>query len=235
VSETDLKFTRDELAHIAENEPERLSPGVMLRPVVQDYLFPTICYFGGGAEIAYFAQNSEVYRILERPVTPILHRQSFTVIDARAARTLDKYDLKFADLFKGFEPLASGIVERFVNPTASRLFADAEENINLELDRLDQEISRIDPTLAENLATRRRKILYHIGALRKKFHRVQIERDEIADRQLRGLFASLLPDGQLQERRLNVGSFLARYGPYFIDWVYDSVDLDERGHRLLYL
>ena len=54
-------FSTGELVQIAKNEPERLSPGVMLRPVVQDYLFPTICYFGGGAEIAYFAQNSVVY------------------------------------------------------------------------------------------------------------------------------------------------------------------------------
>jgi uncharacterized protein YllA (UPF0747 family) len=59
-----------------ENEPEAFSPGVMLRPVVQDHLFPTVCYFGGGAEIAYFAQNSVVYDLLDRPTTPILRRQS---------------------------------------------------------------------------------------------------------------------------------------------------------------
>jgi uncharacterized protein YllA (UPF0747 family) len=57
----------EQLTTCAENQPERLSPGVVLRPVVQDFIFPTLCYFGGGAEIAYFAQNSEVYRILDRP------------------------------------------------------------------------------------------------------------------------------------------------------------------------
>ena len=86
------EFTVDELAARAENEPWRLSPSVVLRPVVQDYLFPTVCYFGGGAEIAYFAQNSEVYRCLDRPVTPILHRQSFTVVEAKHERTMKKYE-----------------------------------------------------------------------------------------------------------------------------------------------
>jgi bacillithiol biosynthesis cysteine-adding enzyme BshC len=235
VVDTKDEFSREQLAALAFDEPARFSPGVMLRPVVQDYLFPTVCYFGGGAEIAYFAQNSEVYRILGRPSTTILHRQSFTVIESKHARTLEKYGLEFNDLFKGLESLLPNIVEKFVNPSGSRLFADAEEHINLELNRLDQDLSKIDPTLAVNLATRRRKILYHIAALRKKFQRVQVERDEVLSRQLHSLFASLLPHGQLQERQLNVASFTARYGPYFIDWLYDSIELEERGHRLLYL
>jgi len=235
LTDTNTDISKDELIRIASVEPERFSPGVMLRPVVQDYLFPTICYFGGGAEISYFAQNSEVYRILERPATTILHRQSYTIVEAKHARTLEKYDLEFTDLFAGFESVLPEIVERFVNPSTSRLFADAEEDINIELNRLDQEISKIDPTLAANLAKRRSKILYHISAVRNKFHRVQIERDEVVNRQLRSLFSSLLPAGQLQERTLNVETFASRYGLYFIDWIYASVDLEERGHRLLYL
>ena len=232
---TRTEFTLDEIGRIASDEPERLSPGVMLRPVVQDYLFPTACYFGGGAEISYFAQNSEVYRILERPSTTILHRQSLTVLDSKHQRILRKFDLSFPDLFAGTEALLPLIVDRFVNPTTARTFADAEENIDRELHRLGGELSRIDPTLATNLMTRRRKILYHIGALRDKFRRVQVERDEVVSRQLRSLFTSVLPHGQLQERRLNVAGFASRYGPSFIGSVYNSVDLDERGHRILYL
>lgn len=235
VSDTKIELTRDELLEIATDEPARFSPGVMLRPVVQDHLFPSLCYFGGGAEIAYFAQNSEVYRLLERPATTIFHRQSFTIVDSKQQTTLKKYDLKFKDLFAGYDALLPHIVDRFVNPTTARLFADAEENINLELNRLDQELSRIDPTLAANLATRRKKIVYHITALQKKFRRAQVNKDEIVRRQLHSLFASLLPAGGLQERRLNPGTFTLRYGDTFVKSVYDSMDLESRAHRLLYI
>ena len=228
-------FSREELIEIASETPERLSPGVMLRPVVQDYLFPAVCYFGGGAEIAYFAQNSEAYRILGRPITPIFHRQSFTVVGAKQARTLAKYDLELADLFKGLENLLPQIIERFIDPQNARLFPDAEEKINTELNRLDQQLSQLDPTLAANLATRRRKIVYHIAALRDKYRRARLRKDEEANRQIRSLFESLLPDGHLQERTLNVSMFLNRYGDYFIDWIYDAIDLDDRGHRIIYL
>jgi uncharacterized protein YllA (UPF0747 family) len=224
-----------ELVTVTENKPERFSPAVMLRPVVQDFLFPTICYFGGGAEIAYFAQNSEVYRILERPVTPILHRQSSTVIESKHNRTLEKFELEFKNLFAGFDEVLPSIIDRFVNPKSARLFADVEENINTELHKLDAELNKVDPTLAENLATRRRKILYHIATLQKKFHRVQGERDETVNRQLRSAFTELMPRGGLQERTVGVTTYLNRHGHYFIDWLYDSIDLDDKGHRIIYL
>jgi len=71
----------DELAEWALREPDRFSPNVTLRSVVQDFLLPTIAYYGGAAEIAYFAQTAEVYRILDRPATPILPRASLTLVE----------------------------------------------------------------------------------------------------------------------------------------------------------
>ena len=121
----------EELLEIVAAEPDSFSPGVMLRPVVQDYLFPTVCYFGGGAEIAYFGQNSAVYEALGRPVTPVLHRQSFTIIESRHRRTLDDLDLAFTDLFEGIEStICRSLIEKHISPDTARVFAEVEEHIN---------------------------------------------------------------------------------------------------------
>lgn len=229
------EFTLAELGEIAGNEPSRFSPGVMLRPVVQDYLLPTICYFGGGAEVAYFAQNSEVYRILERPATTILHRQSFTIVEAKHGRTMEKFGLEFADLFNGRDDIRRRIVDEYLSPETPALFADVEERINTELNRLNRELSQVDPTLAENLATRRRKIIYHIAALRNKAYDAHVLRDETLSRQLDSMFDSLLPNGHLQERTLNIATFFNNYGPYFIEWMYAATDINERSHQIVYL
>ncbi|MCC6330236.1 MAG: bacillithiol biosynthesis cysteine-adding enzyme BshC [Acidobacteria bacterium] len=228
-------FSVDQLAAAAAETPGRFSPGVMLRPVVQDQLFPTICYFGGGAEIAYFAQNSEVYRILERPVTTILHRQSFTFVEAKHARTLEKYGLTLPDIFDGKEAILSQLVDKFIDQDTGKLFAGAEETINAELHRLDEALSEMDITLAADLATRRRKILYHISAMQKKYWRRRFELDETVNRRINGLFAAVVPHGHLQERTLNVVSFADRFGSNFIDWAYESIDLCDKGHRVIYL
>ena len=229
------EFSRGELAELAENEPSRFSPGVMLRPVVQDYLLPTACYFGGGAEIAYFAQNSEVYRVLGRPVTPIFHRQSFTVIEARHRRFLEKFDLDFSGLFDGLEANLLRLANGAIASDTVRLFAETEEKINTALNGLDQSVSRVDSTLADNLAKRRRKIIYHIAAISKKTLLAKARKDETVNRQIDSVFASLLPNGHLQERSINVFSYLNKFGPNFIDWIYDAIDLADKGHGIVNL
>ncbi len=95
------EYSAEELAEWALREPDRFSPNVTLRSVVQDYLLPTITYYGGAAEIAYFAQTSEVYRLLDRPVTPILHRASITMVEKQTWRALERYDLTLKDFFAG--------------------------------------------------------------------------------------------------------------------------------------
>ena len=226
---------RDELLDLAKSDPQRLSPGVMLRPVVQDYLLPTLCYFGGGAEIAYFAQNSEAYRVLERPVTPIFHRQSFTVVEPRERRNLERFGWDLKTLFPGKEAAFMDAAASQLAPDLANLFSDVEKQVDAELDRLGQRLSETDPTIAASLAMRRGKIEYHLQTLRDKTLRSELQNDETMRRRIDNIFDSLLPDGALQERELNIVTFLNKYGPRFIDWMYDAVDLSDKSHRIIEL
>ncbi len=168
-------------------------------------------------------------------MTPIIHRQSFTVIGSRHARTLAAFGVEFADLFEGYRSLVTQAVDSTSAAGLAGLFGDVEEKINTELNRLDQALSEFDASLADSLAKRRKKIIYHIAALRKKAYLSQIRRDETTDRRLRSMLAALVPNGELQERTLNFAGFFNKYGPNFIEWIYDATDVDERGHRLIYL
>lgn len=235
INGVEKEYNLGELTEIAGREPQRFSPSVVLRACVQDYLLPTVCYFGGAAEVAYFAQSAEVYRILERPTTTILHRQSFTITESKHAGTLEKYGLELKDLFAGSEAVSAKIVEKYLNPATADFFVRAEANINEELNRLSESLMDFDPTLAENLENRRRKIVYHVESLRRKFHAAQMEREEIAARRLKNAFNALLPNKQLQERSVNVVTFVNLYGLYFIDWIYEAIKLDEKEHRIIYL
>jgi uncharacterized protein YllA (UPF0747 family) len=77
--------------------------------------------------------------------------------------------------------------------------------------------------------------LYHIGALRKKFHLAEVRRDKTIQRRIESAFTELFPQKALQERTLNVLTFLNAHGLYFIDWVYEAIDLDDKAHRVIYL
>ncbi len=235
VSKSKITFDKLQLLEIARNSPHQLSPNALLRPVVQDYLLPTLVYFGGAAEIAYFAQNSVIYETLDRPVTPIRHRASFTVIESKHAKTLERYDLNFLDLFAGREDIIAKVVEKFLSADTAKVFAEVEEIINNQLDRLDKNLVGQEPTLAANLENRKKKISWHINAIRKKYHLAEIRKDEFVKKRIDNLFTSLLPHNALQERTLNLVTFLNLYGKYFVDWIYDEIKTDEKGHQVLEL
>ena len=233
--DVEQEYTAEDLAVLAREQPERFSPNVTLRAVVQDYLLPTIAYYGGAAEIAYFAQTAEVYRMLERPATPILPRSSLTMIERHTGRVLERYDLTLADFVEGLDPVIKRVVEEHLAADSAKLFANAEENVNHELDRLRQELETIDPTLASALETGRKKINYQLDGLRQRFVRAQMTRDEAAHRQLQRAFDQLYPNKNLQERHINITSLLARHGTYVIEWIFNAINLGSNEHQIVYL
>jgi uncharacterized protein YllA (UPF0747 family) len=228
-------YSIKELSSLALQSPERFSPNVTLRAVVQDYLLPTIAYYGGAAEIAYFAQTAEVYRLLERPATPILPRSSLTFVERHTGRVLERYGLKLSDLFVGSERVLARVVEEHLGTDTAEQFSHAEEAFNRELDELREKLKTLDPTLADALETGRRKINYQLDGLRTRFHRAQISRDEAAQRQIERAFDQLYPHKELQERHINITSLLARHGRYVIDWIFSAVNLGSDEHQVVYL
>jgi bacillithiol synthase len=227
-------WTAGELADMALDEPERFSPNVTLRAVVQDYLLPTVAYFGGAAEVAYFAQTAASYRVLGRPVTPILHRASLTVVERRVGRTLERYDLRLEDFFLGLDPVIARVVEERLGADVAHTFQETEESVARALESLQVRLRDFDPTLADALSTGRRKIEHQLEGLRSRFHRARISRDRAALRQLERASTALYPEKGLQERRLNVTSLVARHGPYVVEWLHDAVDIGTNDHQIVY-
>ena len=232
---TEREWTAEELAAMALQEPERFSPNVTLRAVVQDFLLPTIAYFGGAAEVAYFAQTAESYRVLGRPATPILPRASLTIVERRTGRTLERYGLKLEDFFGGLDPVIARVVEGHLGADVARALDETDADIARALERLEERLRGFDPTLADALDGGRRKIAHQLEGLRARFHRAQMARDRAVLRQLERAATALYPEKALQERRLNVTSLLARHGRYVVGWIHDAIDLSTNDHQIVYL
>jgi len=232
---TQEEHSAEELAQRALAHPEDFSPNVLLRAVVQDYLLPTVAYVGGSAEIAYFAQTAEVYRLLQRPVTPILPRSSLTVVEPHTGRVLERYGLNLVDLFAGSENVLARVVEEHLGADTAKTFTAVELNVNKDLDKLREQLKEIDPTLADALETGRRKINYQLEGLRTRFHRAQMGRDEAALRQLQRALDQLYPEKALQERHINITSLLARHGSYVMEWIYNAINLGSAEHHIVCL
>ena len=232
---TEHEWTAEGLSALALAEPERLSPNVTLRAVVQDYLLPTVAYFGGAAEVAYFAQTAESYRLLARPVTPVLHRASLTVVERRTGRTLERYGLRLEDFFAGLDPVIARVVEEHLGGELAGAFDATDATVSRALDELQARLRDFDPTLGDALDGGRRKIVHQLEGLRARFHRAQMRRDRAVLRQLERAATALYPEKSLQERHVNVASLLARHGRYFVEWIHDAIDLSTHDHQIVYL
>jgi bacillithiol synthase len=232
---TEKSFGAGELLETVRRCPSCFSPNVTLRPIVQDFLLPTLAYIGGPAEIAYFAQLRPNYGLLNRVDPVALPRASFTLIEKRHAKTMGKYDIKFTDLFAGFEEIMKTVVERSLDQNTATVFDDIEKVFDDQLDKLNASLTAVDPTLADALKGGREKILYQLHNLRTRFVHNRGKRDETTRQQIERLFAALYPNKNLQEREVNVFYFLARYGYELIDRIYGEVEVGLRDHKLINL
>ncbi|MGH9843051.1 MAG: bacillithiol biosynthesis cysteine-adding enzyme BshC [Blastocatellia bacterium] len=231
----DKSFAADELLSTVARCPNCFSPNVTMRPIVQDFLLPTVAYIGGPAEIAYFAQLRPNYSLLGRVEPVVLPRASFTLVEKRHAKTMSKYGIAFTELFEGQEEVMKKVVEGSLDQGTATAFDETERVLNEQLDKLRDLLIAVDPTLGEALKGGREKIFYQIHNLRTRFVHNRTKRDETMGQQIERLFTVLYPNKNLQEREINVAYFLARYGYELIDRIYDEVRWDLRDHKLVYL
>jgi bacillithiol biosynthesis cysteine-adding enzyme BshC len=217
----------------AAGHAEDLSPNALLRPVVQDYLLPTVASVMGPAEVAYMAQAQVLYRELLGWQPVVVSRASFTLADARCGKLMERYNLGLADFFQGEEGLRERIARNLVPPALAGSLERTESAAADRLERLRAELTGFDPTLAEAMDRARRKILYQIGKLERKVGREALRRDQRAAQEAVYLYGMLYPQRQPQERVYSILPFLAKHGLGLIDQIYQNIRLDSPDHQLL--
>jgi bacillithiol biosynthesis cysteine-adding enzyme BshC len=229
------KIERDALLRCVAERPEVFSPNVLLRPVVQDYLLPTVTYFGGPAEVAYFAQGAVVYEKLLGRVTPVLARLSATIVNPRMQRLLKRYRLALPELFHGEENLKQLLGSRVLPGDIDRILDDTAEKLRLGIREMQDSLRTLDPSLVPAAEKAARKMHHQVGRLRARAARAELQRDEYLARDAAELIASLHPEKALQERVLAGVAFLAANGLDFLDLLIEAANSDCGAHQLLYL
>ena len=202
------------LMSLIEDEPGRVSPNVLLRPVVESFVFPTLAYVGGPGELAYFGQLSGLFRRHGVGMPVATPRASLLAVETKVARVLDKFGLEVDDLRRP-DALLSRFARDRVPEEASRAVARWRGAVGSVAAELQGISASIDPGLAGAVKRARNAGLSALDTLEKKIVRAVKRRSETASGQIRKAGVNLWPAARPQDRTLCPLQYLMRYGPDF--------------------
>jgi bacillithiol biosynthesis cysteine-adding enzyme BshC len=228
------RFTVEEAVHRLHAEPARWSAGALLRPLAQDWVFPTAAYVGGPAEVAYHAQIGTAYASFGLPRPTVMPRPGVTLLDAQSTRALEAEGLDLSD----FQGDAEGLLGRWAHqayPELESNFDRMRSAVTREMGELARALGAHDPTLEGAASAATGRMLHPLESLQEKSMRALKKRDQVRTDRLRRTHDMLFPGGSFQERGLSVIGMLARYGDGLLGVLRESIDPFARGHQVVKL
>lgn len=215
VVNTSLTFSKQEIADALESQPEAFSPNVILRPLYQQMVLPSVAYIGGGGELAYWLQLKRVFEHFNTDFPILLLRSSVMVVSRKVSHKMRKLGISHSDIFQPQPTLVQHILH---SEHASQLTLDTEKvSLSALFDALRDRASQIDPTLEKAALAAGARAEKQLEKLEKKMLRAAKRRSATEISQLQQILDDLFPHGHLQERHYNITEMLARYGHSFLE------------------
>lgn len=223
-------ISRTDILGLIDNDPHLVSPNVLLRPVVESFVFPTLAYVGGPGELAYFAQLSRLFGRHEVGMPVAVPRGSLLVVETKVARVLRKFGFDVDELREG-----GGILSRLALDQLPEELSAAvggwREAIESRATEVTAASVAIDPVLKGAVAKARNSGLAALGALEKKIVRAVKRRNETTWKQIGKARSHLWPGNKPQDRVLGPLQYLMRYGSNFVTMAEDGLRLEPDSGR----
>ncbi len=232
---TRQRFTREELIELANTAPERFSPNVLLRPIVQDTILPTVGYVAGPSEVAYFAQLQPAYDHFQVPMPVITPRSSITIIERKIEKLFGKYLLPYAAMFMDSDEMFSIASSDKPDESPEIDFQAYSRAVGQALEGFPALAKAENQNLGDPAEATVRTIQRALSVFEEKLQQHRRQKDEVMTRQLTKMQAYLVPEGKPQERQVNLLVLLNRYGRDVLPLITNACRPFPAEHRLMLL
>jgi bacillithiol synthase len=206
-------------------DPTVLSPNVLLRPVVESVVFPTLAYVGGPGEMAYFAQLADYFEAHGVRMPVVFPRWAATPVEVKVRKVLDKFGLDPDALRRPFHEIAQDIARDEVPDEIRAALGRLKGAIAQGVAEVQSAAVALDPTLKGSVQTMRGQSFAAMEDLERKILQAVKRESEIALAQLEKARVHLFPHGKPAERVHNPFYYLSRYGDAFLDALYERFEV----------
>ena len=215
-------------------QPAAFSPNVLLRPLVQDTLFPTIGYVAGPNELGYLAQLRGVYKAFDVPMPLMYQRASATIVDSNVMRFLTRHDMSLESLRPQDEGALNQLLEAQIPPAITMSMDDAVRAVSERMEGLARAVVPLDSTLEGAVRSAGGRMQNDLEKLHAKIVQAMKRRDETVRRQFKSAQAQAFPGGHPQERALGFVYFVNKYGGVaLVDRLMEDLPLEQGTHWVM--
>ncbi len=226
-------YTRAALLDLVARAPHEFSPNVLLRPLVQDTLFPTVCYVAGPSELVYLGQLRGIYEAFGVPMPLIQQRATATILDSNSMRFLTRHDFPLENLRPQDEAALNQLLEAQLPASVEASLDEAARTIADRMEAVAKAVPQIDATLEGAARSTLGRMQDDLKKLHAKIIQAAKRKDETLRRQFCHAQAQAFPGGDPQERSVGFVYFLNKYGPPLVDRLGDELPLDMGNHWIL--
>ncbi|UTE71188.1 bacillithiol biosynthesis cysteine-adding enzyme BshC [Rossellomorea marisflavi] len=232
----DSFFTKEELLGILDDQPGRLSNNVVTRPLMQEWLFPTLSFIGGPGEIAYWGELKKAFEFMGMNMPPVMPRLNITILERTVAKRIEELSLSLQEVVRSgishvrdefLDSLKPNELEGELQEIETYLMAKYE-GIKKEAAAVD---SNLEPIVDKNLEIHRKQFEF----LRKRTEKSIRDKNERQLSRFDLIENSIRPNGGPQERTLNILYYMNRFGPDFVNRLTDLPFTFDGTHKVVHL
>lgn len=214
VNQQDYFFTSEnkirnlDIKTLLSEEPEKVSPNVITRPIYQEFILPNLAYIGGPSELSYWLQLKSTFDTLGIRFPLLIPRYSSSILSEKAISKIK--DIGIDDLQMLFEEDREVLKKLLIknNLLDTEQHQNWSEEVEILFKRIKLAAEKKDKTLGPSVEARKKKVLKELDKIRKKMETAEIRNQEILKNRFYYAKDELFPNGNFQERNNNIMEYL---------------------------
>lgn len=211
----DLFFSQAELLDLLTTQPKAFSNNVVTRPMMQEWLFPTLAFIAGPGEIAYWGELKLAFEKLEMSMPPIMPRLNISLMNRAIESDIKELNLQPDSVIRqGISQEKQAYWESVKDQNMDRLINDTKDFLDKQYQQILEKAEKgLVPIVEKNLMFHRNQLDF---LQRKTDQMIKLNHDIVLEKYDR-IERFLRPNEAPQERLWNIYYFLNKYGEEFID------------------